>query len=280
MSRGVLILLIIGLGILSIVSLKKTYQEYTEPKIAVTIYPFYDITQEIVGDKFKVILIIPPGAEPHNFELRPEDLKKLRGVKIVFANGLLIDNWVENILKNFPGVKIVRLADSVELIDNDPHFWLSLENMKKIAQKIEIEIANFDPQNKSYYQQNLNNVLNKLNELSQLTKEFKPTFPYLITQHNAFNYLAKELNLNIVGYLESANKELTPKELKYLIDRIKLLNIKVIFKEPGEESNLLKTIAQEYNLKIYELDPIEGKSGLNYFDAYRQNIETLKEALK
>jgi ABC-type Zn uptake system ZnuABC Zn-binding protein ZnuA len=122
--------------------------------------------------------------------------------------------------------------------------------------------------------------LNKLNELSQLTKEFKPTFLYLITQHNAFNYLAKELNLNIVGYLESANKELTPEELKFLIDRIKLLNLKVIFKEPGEESNLLKTIAQEYNLKIYELDPIEGKSGLNYFDTYQKNIETLKEALK
>jgi ABC-type Zn uptake system ZnuABC Zn-binding protein ZnuA len=280
MPRGVLILLIIGLGILSIISLKKTYQEYAEPKIAVTIYPFYDITQEIVGDKFKVILITPPGAEPHNFELRPEDLKKLRGVKIVFANGLLIDNWVENILKNFPGVKIVRLADSAELIDNDPHFWLSLENMKKIAQKIEIEIENFDPQNKSYYQQNLNNVLNKLNQLSQLAKEFKPTFPYLITQHNAFNYLAKELNLNIIGYLESANKELTPEELKSLIDKIRLLNLKVIFKEPGEESNLLKTIAREYNLKIYELDPIEGKSDLNYFEAYRKNIETLKEVLK
>jgi zinc transport system substrate-binding protein len=102
----------------------------------------------------------------------------------------------------------------------------------------------------------------------------------LITQHNAFGYLAQELNLNIVGFLEGSNKEITPTELQKLIDAIRVLGIKAIFKEPGEESSLLKTLAKEFNLKIYELDPIEGKSGLNYFDAYRKNIETLKEALR
>lgn len=280
MPKGVIIIILIVLGLLSIISLQKTYQEYFAPKIAVTIYPFYDITKEIVGDKFPVVLITPPGAEPHNFELRPEDIKKLRGVKIVFSNGILIDNWVENIVKNFPNVKIIRLADSAEIIDNDPHFWLSLENMKKVAQRIEKEMENFDPQNKQYYQQNLNNVLSKLNKLQELTKNLQFNSPYLITQHNAFNYLAKELNLNIIGYLESAHKELTPEELKMLFDRIRVAKIKAIFKEPGEESNLLRTIAEEFNLQVYELDPIEGKSNLNYFDAYQKNIETLQKALK
>jgi len=280
MQRIFLILIIIILGILSFVSFKKTYKEYAEPKIAVTIYPFYDITKEIVGDKFKVILITPPGAEPHNFELRPEDLKRLNGVKIVFSDGILIDDWTKDILKNFKDVKIIRLSESVDVIDNDPHFWLSLENIRKIAQRIEAEIENFDPQNKIYYQQNLNNVLNKINNLQELIKDLKFSSPYLITQHNAFTYLAKELNLNIAGYIESENKELRPQELRNLIDKIRNFKIKVIFKEPGEENAVLKTIAQEYNLKIYELDPIAGKSGLNYFDAYKKNIETLKEALK
>ena len=282
MAKGYFLIIILGLGILSLIFLKKTYEEFFTPKIAVTLYPFYDITKEIVGDRYDVILIMPPGAEPHNFELRPQDLIKLRGVKIIFSHGMTIDKWVNDITNNFKEVKIVPLYQSVNLIDEDPHFWLSIENMKKIAQKIAEEMENFDPQNKDYYEENFDNVLNKLNELSKFAQYVSKNFSsrYLITQHDAFRYLAQELNLQVISYLEGPHKELTPADLKKLIDSIKIFNIKVIFKEPGEESNLLKTLAKEFNLKIYELDPIEGKSGLNYFEAYRKNIETLKEALR
>ena len=282
MAKGYFLIIILGLGILSLIFLKKTYEEFFTPKIAVTLYPFYDITKEIVGDRYDVILIMPPGAEPHNFELRPQDLIKLRGVKIIFSHGMTIDKWVNDISKNLKEVKIVPLYQSVNLIDEDPHFWLSIENMKKIAQKIAEEMKNFDPQNKESYEKNFNNVLNKLDELLNLAQIEAKNFhlPYLITQHDAFQYLAKELNLKIIGALEGPHRELTPTDLKKLIDSIRIFNIKVIFKEPGEESNLLKTLAKEFNLKIYELNPIEGKSGLNYFEAYRKNIETLKEALR
>ncbi|GIW67578.1 MAG: adhesion B precursor [Candidatus Parcubacteria bacterium] len=278
--KGYLIIIIIILAILSVFSLRKTYQEFVVPKIGVTIYPFYDIVKEIVGDKYEVVLITPPGAEPHNYELKIEDVKRLRGIKIVFANGLGIDSWTENLIKNFKDVKTVYLYQGVDLIEQDPHFWLSLENMKKIAKIVEKEMENFDKKNREYYQENLDKVLEKIENLQTEAKQTVFSNKFIITQHNAFNYLAKELNLNVAGYLEGENKELTPAELSQLINKIRILNIKVIFKEPGEESNLLKTIAQELNLKIYELDPIEGKSGLNYFDAYRKNIETLKQALR
>jgi zinc transport system substrate-binding protein len=282
MSRIYLIIVIIILGILSLFTLRKTYEEFAVPKVAVTIYPFYDIVKEVVGDKFEVILIVPPGAEPHNFELKPQDILKLRETKIIFSHGLIIDDWTKNLTQNLKSIKVISLYQNVDLIDQDPHFWLSIENMKKVAQKVTEEMGNFDPQNKDYYEKNLENVLNKLNELSKFAQNESKNFSsrYLITQHNAFGYLAQELNLNIVGFLEGSNKEITPTELQKLIDAIRVLGIKAIFKEPGEESNLLKTLAKEFNLKIYELDPIEGKSGLNYFDAYRKNIETLKEALK
>lgn len=278
--KGYLLIIIIILAILSIFSLNKTYQEYVTPKIGVTIYPFYDIVKEIVGDKYEVILIVPPGAEPHNYEFTIEDIKRIRGIEIIFANGLDIDSWTENLVRNFKDTKVIYLYQYVDLIDNDPHFWLSLKNMKKIAQAVEKEMEDFDEKNKEYYRENLNRVLKKIEDLEQEIK--KNYFPqkFIITQHNAFDYLAKELDLNIAGYLEETSKELTPAKLLELINKIRIFKIKVIFKEPGEESNILKTIAQDYNLKIYDLDPIEGKSGLNYFDAYRKNIEILKQTLQ
>ena len=281
MQKGLFFIIII-LGISSIIFLKKNYEESTVPKIAVTIFPFYDIVKEIIGEKYEVVLIVPPGAEPHNFELRPQDIIKLRGVKIIFSSGLSIDKWTENLIKNFKEAKNVSFYQDVNLINEDPHFWLSIENAKKIAQKVAKEMENFDPKNKDYYRKNFENVSNKLNELLKLAQEETKNLSsrYIITQHDAFRYLEKELNIQIIGSLESPNREITPDELKKLIDAIRILNIKVIFKEPGEESNLLEDLAQEFNLKIYELDPIEGKSGLNYFEAYRKNIETLKEALR
>jgi zinc transport system substrate-binding protein len=275
-----IILIIISLIFLLII-LQPKNKNFSNNKIAVTIYPFYDITKEIVGDKFDVFLILPPGADLHNFEPSPQDIIKLQNTKIIFSHGLIIDNWINNLTQNLKETKIIYLYEVVNLIDEDPHFWLSLENMKKISLKITEEIIKIDPQNKNYYEKNLENILTKLNELLEYAQNSSKNFSskYIITQHNSFEYLAKELNLKIIGYLESSHKELTPNELKNLIDSIKKLNIKVIFKEPGEESIFLNNLAKEYNLKIYELDPIEGKSNLNYFDAYKKNIEILKDAL-
>ncbi|MEM5811816.1 MAG: metal ABC transporter substrate-binding protein [Candidatus Aenigmatarchaeota archaeon] len=283
MTKKILSLIIITVGILSIFSLKyfdwiKNLNTQEKQKIAVTIYPFYDVVKEISGDKFEVILILPPGADPHNYELKPTDLKKIKDVKIVFSNGLLIDRWFENINKSLKGSKLIKLFEVVDLIDNDPHFWLSLENMKKIAIKVRDELKLLDPTHKEYYEENFNKFLNKLNKLIELRKGYQFNNLYIITQHNSFNYLAKELNFNIIGYLETENKEMKPAEFQNLINKIKKYNLKVIYGDIGEESNLLKNIAKEFNLKIYKLDPIEGKSGLNYFEAYKYNLEILAKS--
>lgn len=278
--RVISLILIIILGYLSLIFAKKTYKEFFAPKIAVTLYPFYSLTKEIVKDKFKVILIVPPGADPHNYELTPQNLRELLGTRIVFSSGTFLDEWIYNLLKNFENLKIINLNQNLNLLPDDPHFWLSLENMKRIAETITKEMVIFDPKNEKFYKANLDEVLKKLNDLSEFAKTNLTNLKSrnLITQHNAFQYLAKELNLE-ADSLQDINKEPTPRQLQKIVDKIRLLGIKVIFKEPGEKSMLLETLAKELDLKIYELDPIEGKSNLDYFEAYKKNIEILKEAL-
>jgi zinc transport system substrate-binding protein len=269
-----------------LVNFSSTKINSLRPKVAVTIFPFYDLVKEIAGDSFEVILISPPGAEPHNFEPSLSMIKNIKGTKIIFASGLDIDNWSLNIKNIFPEVKIVYFAPYVELLkiedEIDPHFWLSLNNFKKMAEVVKNELENLNPENKEKYETNYQNVLRKIQRLENLIylvrSEIK--FPYLITQHSAFNYLAKELRLIVLASLEGAHKELTIKDLKDIINNIKGKKIKAIFKEPGEESQLVENLAKELNLEVYELDPIEGKSGLDYFSAYRKNLETLSSALK
>lgn len=258
---------------------------YPKKIVSLTLPAFYQITKEIVKDKFDVVLILPAGADIHNFEISPTELEKIKKSEIIFVVGLGLDDWLVNSLKGLP-LKIVDITSNIKFIYTDkgldPHFWLSIENMKIIAKEIEKQIESLDVVNKNFYQENLNNVLLRLDNLQQESRRRleKISQRNIIVQHDAFNYFAKENNLRIIGYLEDSNGEISFHQIRTLIKEIKDLKIKQIFKVPGEESNLLNNLADELNLKVYELDPIEGKKTLNYFEAYLNNLKTLENALK
>ncbi len=284
-KEKILVILIAILFLFSFVIILFNKKPSFKNKVAVTIFPFYDITKEIVGNKFEVVLIIPPGSEPHNFEITPKDIANITESKIILTSGTYLDSWVKNIVSYLGEIKIVKLNQNLPLIienngEIDPHFWLSLENMKKIAENITKEIIKIDHQNQNYYLENLDSLKNKIDTLKTKSSEELKNINsrYFITQHNAFQYLAKELNFQVF-YLESTNKEITPDKIKNLIEKIKIYKIKSIFQEPNEISPGLKNIAQDLNLKIFELDPLEGKGALNFFEGYENNIKILKEAL-
>lgn len=256
-----------------------------ENMIGVTIMPLLEITKEIVKDKYKVELIIPAGADLHNFEISRQELEKIKSMRLIFFIDLGIDDWLVKNLKDYP-IKLINLSQGVDLITTtkgiDPHFWFSIENMKKVSQKIEQEVEILDPARKYFYRQNLNNLLGKLDDLKRETKNVvkKIKQKNLIVQHDAFNYFAKELGLNIVGYLEDSNGEISFQKLQEVIKKINDFRIKHIFKVVGEESNVLNNLVQELNLKVYELDPMEGKGSLNYFEAYSNNLKVIQETLQ
>lgn len=284
----ILIFILAGLTLLIYknLNIKSQIIDQTEKNtIGVTIMPLLEITKEIVKDKYKVELILPSGADIHNFEISRHELEKIKKMKIIFYVNLGVDDWLIKSLQDYP-IKLINLSYDLDLITTsrgvDPHFWLSIENMKKVSQKIELEMEKIDPVNKNFYRQNLNNLLVKLETLKKeaenTVKKIKQK--NLIVQHDAFNYFAKETGLNIVGYLEDSNGEISLQQLQELIKKINNFNIKEIFKVAGEQSVTLNNLAQELNLKIYELDPMEGKKSLNYFEAYLNNLKIIQEALQ
>jgi zinc transport system substrate-binding protein len=85
-----------------------------KPKVAVSIFPLYDVTKRIAGDRFDVILVLPPGKSEHGYDPTPKEIARLDGAKLGIAVGLDMDTWVENIMKNAGGVpKMLRVGDKV-----------------------------------------------------------------------------------------------------------------------------------------------------------------------
>jgi zinc transport system substrate-binding protein len=88
-----------------------------KPKVAVSIFPLYDITKRIAGDRLDVILVLPAGKSEHGYDPTPREIARLEGAKLGIAVGLDMDTWVENIMKNAGGVpKMLRVGDKVPTI--------------------------------------------------------------------------------------------------------------------------------------------------------------------
>jgi len=109
----VIVLVLVGV----VVSQKddtKTAVELQENKVATTIFPLYDITQQIAGDEFEVVLVLPSGASPHTFDPLPSLLKDLQGSRAVFAIGHGLDNWATPVAESIKA-PIVTLDHDVDL---------------------------------------------------------------------------------------------------------------------------------------------------------------------
>ena len=50
-----------------------------------------DIVKQVGGDSVEVSTLLPPGADPHSYQARPDDLKELNRAHVIFINGLNLE---------------------------------------------------------------------------------------------------------------------------------------------------------------------------------------------
>ncbi|HEY5936733.1 MAG TPA: metal ABC transporter substrate-binding protein [Kofleriaceae bacterium] len=90
-----------------------------KPKIVVSIFPIYDLTKRIAGDRAEVHLVLPVGKSEHAYEATPKEIAKLEGANLGIAVGLDMDVWVESLMKSAGGAKFIRIGDKVPTIPID-----------------------------------------------------------------------------------------------------------------------------------------------------------------
>jgi len=93
-------------------------QENQKNVVATTIFPLYDITQQVAGDKFEVVLMLPPGASPHTFDPQPSLLKDLQGSQAFFAIGHGLDDWTTVVAESI-NAPIVTVDDDINLRESE-----------------------------------------------------------------------------------------------------------------------------------------------------------------
>ena len=84
-----------------------------KPKVAVSIFPLYDLTKRIAGDRLNVMLVLPAGKSEHGYDPTPQEIARLDGAKLSIAVGLDMDGWLESIMKSAKIASVYRIGEKL-----------------------------------------------------------------------------------------------------------------------------------------------------------------------
>lgn len=189
-------------------SSSQTSSESNKKIVYTSFYPLYDFTSKIVKDKMDVRLIIPAGAEPHDYEVGAKTLAEMSEADLILLLGLEFEPWSEK-LDDKTKEKIVLLGEKARPIEYDghdehdhehhegeeahdehdhehheegeehdhhhgfydPHVWLDPTRAMDISKAILEKVIALDAENKDFYTQNHDEFLAQLSNLDAKLKE-------------------------------------------------------------------------------------------------------------
>ena len=265
-------------------SQNKTQNSSGEVKVLVSFHAMEELV-ELVGDEMvDVEVVIPEGTEAHDFEPTTKDIKELSKSKLFVYNGLGMEHWVENFLKN-SNIEVVEASANVNTINDDgvidPHTWLGLKDAIVELENIKNALVKIDSINSTYYEKNYENAKK---ELESLYDEYKSKFDSIenkkfVTGHKAFGYLCREFGLEQVAIQGVfAEGEPSPAKLAELVTYCKDNSIKTVFAEEIGNTEVAETLAREAGAKVETIETFEGEG--DYLEDMRENLQKIYEALK
>jgi len=275
------------LGSLLALSQIQVHSDSKTIHVATSIFPIAAIVEEIGGSSVEAVAFIPPGADPHRFDLTPSAAANLSKADLILLIGGDFDSWIaRGYAQTKHVVEIYRsIEDSLISLGSsfNPHFWLDPLIAKPIASEIAGNLASLDTENSGFYTRNLEKFCSRIDSLdawirSKLNSKKGKAF---ISLHPSWSYLARRYNLNEVETLErSPEQEPSVKHIKEVIKKIKKMGIDLIIGEEFSNLSLANSVSQATGARVLILDPIGGKNKegrSNYFDLIGYNVERIAE---
>ncbi len=250
--------------------------------VAVSILPQESITKAIGGDKINVLLMVKPGASPHSYEPKPNQMITLSHAKLYLSIGVEFEHaWLAKFKAQNPQMNIIDSSRGIKKIDmaahhhdedehhkgdhhedeedgKDPHVWTSPANIKIIAANTLQALIKTDPANKIYYEANYRKLLQKIvatdNEIRSILKNTPKGSKFMVF-HPAWSYFASSYGLVQVP-IEVEGKEPKPSALGKLIKEAKEQNIKAIFTQPEFSDKSARMIAAQLNISVIKASPM------------------------
>ncbi|MDD2472634.1 MULTISPECIES: metal ABC transporter solute-binding protein, Zn/Mn family [unclassified Methanoculleus] len=258
--------------------------------VAVTILPEQEFVERVGGDHVRVVLLVPPGADPHTYEPPPGVLADVAKADMYAAVGSGVEfelAWKDKIAAQNPDMLVVNCSRGIDMIATteehhheeeeheeeehgeveeehhhhggaDPHVWVSPRNAKIMVENIREGLTEVDPEHADDYRRNADAYLA---ELDALDAEIADTLAgsgvtKIMVYHSAWAYFARDYGLTEIA-IESEGKEPSPQRIAELVTQAREEHIKTIFVVPSHSSRSAEVIANEIGGTVVPVDLLE-----------------------
>jgi ABC-type Zn uptake system ZnuABC Zn-binding protein ZnuA/ABC-type Mn2+/Zn2+ transport system permease subunit len=224
--------------------------------VAATTTQVADWARQVGGSAVEVTPLLHPLVDPHEFEPGPAAAGAVAGAKLVVASGGGLDAWIDGLLENAGGsARIVELDPVAK--SGDPHFWNDPTLVVTAVRTLARALSRADPARAGVFRANAAHYVAKLRALDRrLQREFVSVPAErrrLVTDHDAFGYLARRYHLTLVGAAipsTSTAAEPSAKDTAALIDAIRREHVPVLFSEASVDPKLVRQIAQATGARV------------------------------
>ncbi|WP_292463294.1 zinc ABC transporter substrate-binding protein [Methanolobus sp.] len=286
-----------------------------KPIVAVSILPQAEFVEKVAGDQVQVLVMVPPGADPHTYEITSGQLRDLSKAQmyVKVGSGLDFENvWMDRLIAQNPDMLIVDSSSGIKLKameahshndeehdeegrdeenhdeedeggdhanetgGKDPHIWTSPMEAKIMVNNTYSGLVEIDPDNRELYAQNRDAYLAELDAADAIIRETLAG-----KEGSSFMVYHPSWGYFADEYglvevsVEMEGKEPSAKDMQHLIDTAKEKNITVIFVQPGFSATSAKSIASEINAEVVAVDPL----AKDYIDNLAKVSEAFEKGL-
>jgi zinc transport system substrate-binding protein len=277
--------------------------------VVAAFYPLQWAAERVGGDRVEVTSLTPPGAEPHDLELTPQDVAVLTETDLlVYLEGFqpaLDDAAAEAGDAAWDAGQAADLSLTAEAHGHegeteeehaehgdeeaadgeavDPHFWLDPTRLADVGDALADRLTEADPDGAATYEQNaaaLRADLETLDaEMEQGLADCAVTT--MVTAHDAFGYLGERYGLEVVGITGlSPSAEPGAAQLAEISTLVREQGVTTVYTETLVDPAVAETVAREAGVQTAVLDPIEGltdgSAGSDYLEVMRADLATLR----
>ena len=251
-----------------------------------------NLVSELGGSRVSVTNLVPRNSDAHIYSPKPSDSIAISNADLVIFNGLGFEGWIFRLIKDSGKENNYLIAsDGINLLNQsneiDPHAWQSFKNIRIYIDNISKELINLMPEHEKYLVLRRDDYLKKLSELEINLNDQLRHIPIhkriVITGHDAFGYLGRELNIQFLAPLGlSLDAEASAEDVADIINQIKEKKVTALFLENINNPKLLKAISLESGIPIGgvlysdSLSKIDGPAG-TYLEMMRNNVKSLIE---
>lgn len=267
--------------------------------VFVSIPPQSYFVQQIGKDLVDVHVLVEPGADPHTYEPKPQQMVALSKAVLYFAIGIEFETAkLVKITAVNPHMHVVHTDHGIMKLPMDahghhhmkgkreedhhqgsldPHIWLSPPLVMLQARSILTALQAVDPAHRSTYEANYRAFILDIVDLdAQLRAIFDGLkgSPFMVF-HPSWGTFAHAYGLNQVP-IEIEGKSPKPAQLRELIERARSNRVKIIFVQPQFSSRSAEQISKAIGGRVAVIDPL----AQDWANNLRQVAEEFKNAFK